>query len=171
MSSSGSYYYPSINSYKSNVLVNNTEHSAVPMAFTNGSPYHDSFGRLRTSTPFIIFDSRLIHGQLRSLFWTPKIVQSGTYIQLTASATDTIKISGTRGDGVIVQTNQYMHYVPGISFRAFMTFNFSGSQQGVVKGVGYLDDLDGYYLELSGNNLNIVERSSVSNRGRLSHRD
>lgn len=133
----------------------------------NNSPGIDAFGRLRVSTPKSFFQTTAISDQHRTLFWSSKIVQSASWTHLSATATCTMLISGTVGDYVAYQTKPYMHYEAGNSLLVYETFNFSGSSAGIHKKVGYFDDKDGYYLELSGGCLNIVERTSVPTGGNL----
>jgi len=143
----------------------------VRMAHNNVTPIEfspsgkDAFGRLRTSEPYSLFEYRVTNDQHRELFWSDRITNSGSITILTSSAETKLTISGTEGDLIETQTKVFHHYQPGKSLLTFQTFNFSGSDNNVRKRIGYFDENNGYFLELSGSELYVVERSDVGTNG------
>jgi hypothetical protein len=120
----------------------------------------DSFGRLRTSNPFTLFDSS--HRYKDNSLWT-------TYTSGTASATFNasqglvdLTIGSTSGDEIIRETTKVFSYQPGKSLLILSTFVMNPQKINLRQRVGYYGDDNGMYLELYGQVLTFVERSLVT---------
>lgn len=125
-----------------------------------GSFPTDSFGRLRVSNPFTLFDSS--HRYRDNGLWS-------TYTSGTASATFNssqglmeLTIGTANNDEIIRETTKVFSYQPGKSLLVMNTFVMNAAKTNLRQRVGYYGDENGLYLELYGNALNFVERSLVT---------
>jgi hypothetical protein len=125
-----------------------------------GSFPTDSFGRLRVSEPFTLFDSS--HRYRDNGLWS-------TYTSGTASATFNasqglmdLTIGTANNDEIIRETTKVFSYQPGKSLLVMNTFVMSPTKTNLRQRVGYYGDDNGLYVELYGNALSLVERSLVT---------
>ena len=125
-----------------------------------GSFPTDSFGRLRVSEPFTLFDSS--HRYRDNGLWS-------TYTSGTASATFNasqglmdLTIGTANNDEIIRETTKVFSYQPGKSLLVMNTFVMSPAKTNLRQRVGYYGDDNGLYVELYGNALSLVERSLVT---------
>jgi hypothetical protein len=124
----------------------------------------DAFGRMRFSTPFTLADYKnqyLIDPNLCFIGSNGGFSNFSKY-QAAAVLSNTIQNGATS----ILQSYMYHNYQPGKSQLVLQSYNFNGYTCNVTKRIGYFDDNDGIYLELSGSNsgagaLSINIRSSV----------
>lgn len=130
---------------------------------TVSSPARDAFGRLRSSEPFTIFDSKLINYD-KTLFWDDQEV-SGTGTGSSYSAdrsSTTISVADVTAGKRARQTFQRFNYQPGKSQLILLTGVIGAAAAGITKRWGYFDDDNGAFFELSGTTLSVGIRSSVS---------
>ena len=133
----------------------------IATAGTNASPFGDNgsvdaFGRLRTSQPYTLLDSKNIYSKNSFIF---DEVLSGTSTS-TFSAFDSCVDLRTinSGDYVIRQTRTRFNYQPGKSMVAMFT-GLLHPQPNIIKRVGLFQSLstepyepsDGIFLEVSNN--------------------
>jgi hypothetical protein len=121
---------------------------------------HDAFSRLRVSNPYTVFDSDFCSGDNNSFTTTITGTASTEFLQ--AESTIKMNVSATQNSSCKRDSFRYMNYSPGKSHFVLLTFVFGQPATGIIKRVGYYDDGDGYYLELNGTDIYIVERSSVT---------
>lgn len=131
--------------------------------FFNGSVTgidKDAFGRQRVSEPLTMFDSS--HRFKDNGLWH-------TYTSGTASATFNasqglidLTVGNNINDEIIRETTKVFAYQPGKSLLVMNTFVMEPAKTGLRQRVGYYGASNGIYLELDGNNISFVERSSVS---------
>jgi len=138
----------------------------INSAQVNGSPFGDnssldSFGRLRTSNSYTLFDSKLLYGKAPQFF---DEVVGGTgdsiFVQRDSLVTMTTTSSG---DYVIRQSRSQFNYQPGKGIQAMFTGVFA-PQTNIVKRVGMFQGLsaapytpkDGIYLEVTENGPSFV---------------
>ena len=132
----------------------------------------DAFGRTRVSEPVTLFDSnfltnRQLYNWAESSYGTHTHQPGKTYIEVKTE-------SGVNGNA-IRQTRQYFRYQPGKSILIMMTgvLEVSGGQTDIKSRIGYydsstdktVDDIksgDGYFFELDGTALGVVQRSFTS---------
>lgn len=76
----------------------------------------DAFGKLRTSTPYTLFDSKTLHDK-NSLFWSETAVGVGAAVNFTSETADASVTLSTAnvGEYAIRQTRQRFNYQPGKS--------------------------------------------------------
>lgn len=144
--------------------------SAVSPGFVNaeikiGDNYSlDAFARLRVSNNFPIFDSKQVSSGQSALFWDDQQVSGAstttTYSQNRASTTLSIEASGTGRR--IRQTRQRFNYQPGKSQLILMTFRNDSNPSGSSKKVGYFDEDNGLFLDISGVSKYVTVRTNVS---------
>lgn len=120
----------------------------------------DSFGRLRVSEPYTLFDSALRYND-DTRNWDTAITGSGTSSHSTTSSSMNMTVSTTSGDKVVRQTKRYFTYQPGKSLQIINTFTIQ-PKANVRQRVGYYDNNNGIFLEHDGTTLNLVKRSKVS---------
>jgi hypothetical protein len=127
------------------------------ISFDN-TPNLDSFGRLRTSTPFTLFDSS-------QRFATDENFASNTVntasISYESNSSTTILSVSANGDKAIRESNKVFAYQPGKSLFVMRTFAMSPNID-LIQRVGYFNTSDGVFLEKTGDTINLVKRSSVS---------
>lgn len=122
----------------------------------------DAFGRVRTSDPFTIFDSKCQYDKME-LLWTEKVSGAGaasTYN--TNQASVTLSVPVTTASSVIRQTKRRFNYQSGKSQLILITGVFGSGASGITKQVGYFDDKNGLFFQLAGTTLSIVKRTYTS---------
>jgi len=124
----------------------------------------DAFQRLRVTQPFTLFDSKQIHdGQ--ALFWDD-VEESGAGTSSTHSADNarTRLAVGAATAGLRTrQTFMRFNYQPGKSYLVMLTGRLtSGAADGIVSRLGYFDDDNGLFFEMSGTTFGCVRRSNTS---------
>jgi len=126
----------------------------------NNEAIYDAFGRLRVSEPFTLWDSKLL-GDNRALFWDDaETAGSGTDSTYTANfASVALSVSAETEGTRVRQTKQRFNYQPGKSHLIFITGTLGAGAAGITKRIGYFDDKDGLFFELSGTAISIVRRS------------
>lgn len=125
-----------------------------------GGTATDSFGRLRVSQPLTLFDSS--HRYRDNNLWATS-TSSGCTATFSPNE-GLINLSTTTASGVSVirETTKVFSYQPGKSLLVLNTFVMNPAQANLRQRVGYFGTKNGMYLELDGNNLSFVERSSVT---------
>lgn len=91
----------------------------VKVSYADG-PNIDAFGKLRTSTPYTLFDSKTLHNK-QSLFWSQAVSGTGV-VQFTGETDASVTLSAAAsGHFAIRQTTQRFNYQPGKSQLAIFT--------------------------------------------------
>jgi len=122
----------------------------------------DAFGRLRSSQPTSIFDSKQIYDDQPLLFST-FTANGGTTTYVQAKAATTLNANANPAGRALRQTKRYLNYQPGKSQIAFITFNLNGVVANVAKSVGVFDDNNGIFFRINANGtIVMVRRSNVS---------
>lgn len=127
------------------------------------NPSADAFGRLRSSDPSNIFDSKQIHDN-QPLIWDDAEVSGGgtSSNHSTARASTTIGVSATTAGRRTRQTFRRFNYQPGKSLLLMMTMVFDEATTGINQRVGYFDNNNGIFLESDEGVPTFVVRSNVS---------
>lgn len=121
----------------------------------------DAFGRLRTSMPYISFESGFLGGINTSVWET-----GGTNASNAVPGDGSTNLSVTTtasGNWSWIQSYVWPRYAPGESRQYHFTFNFNNLVTGVRSRVGCYSDNgagngDGVYLEADGDAISIVLR-------------
>jgi len=124
------------------------------------SPNVDAFGRLRTSTPFTLFDSS--HRFDDNGLWSTSTATSGAATFNTSQGLVDLAVTAASGSEVIRESTKVFSYQPGKSLLVLNTFVMSAAKTNLRQRVGYYGAENGYYLQLNNSTLSLVERTSVS---------
>ena len=124
------------------------------------SPNIDSFGRLRVSNPFTLFDSS--HRFSDNGLWSTGTATGGTATFNAAQGLVDLDVTAASGSEVIRETTKVFSYQPGKSLLVLSTFVMSPAKTNLRQRVGYYGTQNGYYLELNNTTVSFVERSFVT---------
>lgn len=131
-----------------------------PTISYSNSPNIDAFGRLRTSTPFTLFDSS--HRFADNGLWATSTATSGAATFNSNQGLVDLTVTSASGSEVVRETTKVFSYQPGKSLLVLSTFVMNASKTGLRQRVGYYGASNGYYLEQNDSTVSFVERSSVS---------
>ena len=132
-------------------------------------PQLDAFGRHRVSMPETLFDSKNIYDDpdIANTLENQPLLYDNVEVSGTGTSTtyntnqssQTIKVSATTAGRRIRQTFMRFNYQPGKSQQVNMSFLIGNCNSGNTKREGYFDDKNGIFLEASGSEYKIVQRS------------
>ena len=120
----------------------------------------DSFGRLRTSSPFTLFDSS--HRFADNGLWATSTATGGAAVFNANQGLVDLNVTAASGSSVVRETIKVFSYQPGKSLLVLNTFVMSSAKAGLTQRIGYFGTDNGYYLEQVGTTVQLVERSSVT---------
>ena len=127
---------------------------------TLGTGSTDAFGRLRTSQPYTLFDSRARyydHNEFSSSTST-----GGTVVYDANSSTYQLNVTSANGSSVIRETKRVFPYQPGKSLLVMTTFCMNTPKANLRQRVGYFTTNNGIYFENDGTYNYLVIRSYSS---------
>ena len=140
----------------------NTGIRAIPYL---AHPAYDAFGRARVGEPQTLFDSKQIHDKA-PLFWDEATVSGAgmSSAHLANEAATEITSTDNTAGHFVRQTFQRFNYQPGKSQRIFMTgvLNSGGGGTGVTSRIGYFDDNNGLFFQLSDGVFSVGIRSNAT---------
>jgi hypothetical protein len=139
--------------------VENINVTVGDVTLANG-PQLDSFGRLRTSSPFTLFDSS--HRFDDNDLWSTATATGGTAVFNSNQGLVDLNVTAASGSSVARETIKVFSYQPGKSLLVLNTFVMSPAKSGLTQRVGYYGDENGFYLEQEDNTIAFVKRSLVS---------
>lgn len=123
-------------------------------------PNTDAFGRLRVSAPLTLFDSN--HRYADNGLWATSTATGGAATFNANEGVVDLSVTTSSGSQVLRETIKVFAYQPGKSLLVMQTFAMAPAAANLVQRVGYFGSANGVYLELDGNTLYFVKRSSVS---------
>lgn len=123
-------------------------------------PNTDAFGRLRISAPLTLFDSN--HRYADNGLWATSTATGGAATFNANEGVVDLSVTTSSGSQVLRETIKVFAYQPGKSLLVMQTFAMAPAAANLVQRVGYFGSANGVYLELDGNTLYFVKRSSVS---------
>jgi hypothetical protein len=129
------------------------------ISFAN-TPNIDAFGRLRTSTPFTLFDSS--HRFADNGLWSTATATGGAATFNAAQGLMDLAVTAASGSEVVRETTKVFSYQPGKSLLVLNTFVMSPAKTNLRQRIGYYGANNGYYLEQNGTTVSFVERSFVT---------
>lgn len=121
----------------------------------------DAFGRIRTSEPYTLFDSKQTYGNEEGQYYTTT-AGSGAATFLGDESSFEMSVTTASGDRVLRRTYEYFNYLPGKSHLIICTGILGPSKPGVIQRIGYYDDNDGIFFQQSENGPAVVRRTSTS---------
>ncbi len=139
----------------------------------------DAFSRVRVSLPKTVFDSQQEYGLDLLKTWDatangtlPTIVSTHGSVVSGSNAVGPVNgstkmcpitVSGTSGHYSVLQSKQYVRYIPGKSHLVFVTGIFSpGTVANTDARVGYFDSKNGIFVKTTNGAYSIVRRTNTS---------
>lgn len=126
----------------------------------SSSTAQDSFGRLRVSEPYTLFDSN--HRYSDNGLWATSTATGGAAVFNANQGLVDLNITAASGSSVKRETYKVFSYQPGKSLLIMSTFVMSPAKTGLTQKVGYYGAANGFYVQLADNTLSLVRRSSVT---------
>ena len=127
---------------------------------TLGTGTSDAFGRLRTSQPYTLFDSRARYYDHND--FSSSTSTGGTVVYDANSSTYQLNVTTSNGSSVIRETKRVFPYQPGKSLLVLTTFCMNTPKTNLRQRVGYFTTNNGIYLENDGTYNYLVIRSYSS---------
>lgn len=137
-------------------FVGNQKYKRVPIS--TGS--EDSFGRIKTANPHLLFDSSFQYSNQDELFII-RALNGATVAHNANRACITISANSTAGSEARYRTRNYFPYSPAFTNTLFCSFNFNGHSAGYEKSIGQYDLKNGYLLQSVNGKLRVVIRSTI----------
>lgn len=134
----------------------------TPVPYTSSSnALLDAFGRTRVSNPETIF-STTFRWDKQPIIWAELVASGGTVTHNANAVSVELACTTTTNSSAVFQSRQYIHYHPGKSQLIMITGNFKSTATNVTKRIGYYDDDNGVFFQLSGTTLSVVRRTKTS---------
>ena len=127
-----------------------------------GIPLSDSFGRVRMSQPFTLFDSS--HRYADNSLWSSGLSVGGSSTFNSNEGLIDLSVTTSANSEVVRETLRVFPYLPGKSLLVMNTFVMNSPKANLRQRVGYFGSSNGFYLELGSNSQSLcfVKRSSVT---------
>ena len=148
-------YFNRLNSLLGQLMTGSSS-SGLPISFPPTSL--DAFGRLRTSSPFTIFDSQ--NRYQKDNQFSESTVTGATISYVANESTVVLLANTTSGSKAVRQSYRVMPYQPGKGLLVLATFAMSAQQTNLRARVGYFNDSNGVFFQRSGSVNSFVLRSS-----------
>ena len=120
----------------------------------------DSFGRIRVSEPYTLFDSQ--NRYVKDPQFDEALTGGGTTTLVANEGVVDLDVTTASGDKVVRQSKRRFPYQPGKSLLVLATFVLDEAQTELRQRVGYFDDNNGVFLQLDDDELSFVLRSYVT---------
>ena len=120
----------------------------------------DAFGRLRTSTPYTLFDSQ--NRYAKDPQFSEALTGSATCTHLANESSVAMNITTASGDEVVRQSKRVFPYQPGKSLLIMCTFAMAAGATNLRQRVGYFNANNGIFLQQNNNALSLVIRTYTS---------
>ncbi len=117
----------------------------------------DSFGRLRISQPYTLFDSQ--NRFAKDSAYDTSTATGGTVTFVTNQSALALAVTTSSGSTARTQSYRSFMYQPGKSFLTLQTFSMAAPQTNLTQRVGLFNDNNGIYLEQSGTTVSFVIRT------------
>lgn len=135
-----------------------TTGSAVPVSI--GGVNVDAFGRVRSSSPYTLFDSQ--NRYAKNDLWSESTATGGTITYDANASTVELNVTTTSGSEVVRQTFRSFSYQPGKGLLNLNTFVLGTAKTGVRMRVGYFSTQNGVFLERADSTVSFVRRTYVT---------
>ena len=142
-----------------NGIVAATNNTPTEITFAP-STSQDSFGRLRVSEPFTLFDSS--HRFDDNDLWSTLSATGGTAVFNANQGLVDLNVTAASGSSITRETIKVFAYQPGKSLLVLNTFVMSAAKAGLTQRIGYYGTSNGFYLEQAGTAVSFVKRSLVT---------
>ena len=132
--------------------------STVPVSI--GGVNVDAFGRVRSSSPYTLFDSQNRY-EKNDLF-SETTATGGTVTYDANASTVELNVTTTSGSEVVRQSYRSFSYQPGKGLLTFNTFVMGAAKTRVRMRVGYFNTQNGVFLERADSDVKFVRRTFTS---------
>jgi hypothetical protein len=132
--------------------------SAVPVSI--GGTNTDAFGRLRTSSPYTLFDSQNRYAIDNQFDTSTATGGSTTYLPNEASVR--MDVTTSSGSEVVRQSYRCMPYQPGKGLLCLATFVMNSPKTGLRQRAGYFGTQNGVFIQQADSTVSFVLRSYIS---------
>lgn len=126
-----------------------------------GNPLISSFGRIKVSDSFNIFEAVFNFDKLPLVF-DESLVTGGTNTFNSTKGAIDMAVTTASGSSVTVQSRKRIRYNPARSVIVQIAANIGGDKANVRRRVGQFDANNGVYFELDGLTKNVVIRNNNS---------
>lgn len=116
----------------------------------------DAFGRLRTSSPFTMFNSQNRYAS--DTQFDTSTSGSGSLTYLANESSSSLNVTTTSGDEVIRETKRVFPYQPGKSLLVLATFVMDAAQTNLRQRVGYFGAQNGVFLQQDDSTISFINR-------------
>lgn len=120
----------------------------------------DSFGRLRVSQPYTLFDGQARYAN--DTAFDTLTATSGTATYNSNQSSTSLNVTTASGSRVVRQTFRSLPYQPGKSMLLLATFVMNTGKANLTQRVGLFDDNNGVFFSQDGTTLNMNIRSNTS---------
>lgn len=117
----------------------------------------DAFGRLRVSDPYTLFDSQ--NRYAADSQFTQLTVTGGSSAYSANTASIDMTVTTANAASVMRQTKRVFAYQPGKSLLIYATFVMNEEKTGLRQRVGYFNDNNGIFFQVSGTTKSFVIRT------------
>ena len=130
---------------------------------TFDTPFVDAFGRLRTSHPTTIFDSKMTVDN-GAIFWDDQQTSGAgtTSVHSVNGANVTMSVGNLTAGTRVRQTRRWFNYQPGKSQQVFLTGVLGKPATGITRRIGLFNALNGVFFESRSTGTGVVVRTNVS---------
>jgi len=149
----------SLDIYPKYAVLTHIVNPAIPVTFT-GSSSLDSFGRIRTSSPFTLFDSS--HRFKDNNLWSTLSANGGSVNFNSSQGLVDLNVTNTSGASALRETTKVFSYQPGKSLLILNTFVMGSSAFNLTQRVGYFGTENGIFFQMEDSALSFVKRSKVT---------
>jgi hypothetical protein len=132
--------------------------STVPVSI--GGTNVDAFGRLRTSSPYTLFDSQNRYAIDNQFDTSTATGGSTTYLPNEAAVR--MDVTTSSGSEVVRQSYRCMPYQPGKGLLVLETFVMNTAKTGLRQRVGYFGTQNGVFLQQNDSTVSFILRSYIS---------
>lgn len=129
------------------------------MSISGKEFYRDAFGRVRTSLPLTLFDSKHLADKLPLIYDESITDTSGNAASTYVAADAAVQMSVGTDDIIIRQSFIRPQYQPGEGQYALFTGVLGASGSGVISRIGLFDGSHGLFFELNEGTLYVVKRT------------
>ncbi len=132
--------------------------ATVPVSI--GGTNVDAFGRVRSSSPYTLFDSQ--NRYVKNDLFDETTATGGTVTYDANTSTVSLNVTTASGSSVVRQSYRSFSYQPGKGLLTLNTFVMDTAKDGVRTRVGYFNEQNGVFLERSDSSIRFVRRTYTS---------
>ena len=140
--------------------VNGNDGSVIIGDGVPSSYAYDTFGRLRVSNPYTLFDSSNRYAD-NGKFATATTGTATATFNANEGLID-LDVGTASGDEVLRESQVVFAYQPGKSLLIMNSFTFDTAKTNLRQRVGYFGSDSGFYLEQNDSTISLVKRSKVT---------